>query len=215
MPQEELARAPQSKRVSQCDNCADMERLVALVKEKMAIIPTSRHVQLLTLAPESWSIEKTVTEFNTTEYKVKESRKLKKEKGILPEPKAKAGKTLSKEVEKKVKEFYENDEYSRLLPGAKDYKSVKGPDGKRERLTKRLLLMNLNELHENYKKLNPGDKIGLSKFCSLRPKHCITVGCRGTHSVCVCSIHQNVKLMVGALPTESTITYHELMEKLV
>ena len=75
--------------------------------------------------------------------------------------------------------------------------------------------MNLNELHENYKKLNPGDKIGLSKFCSLRPKHCITVGCRGTHSVCVCSIHQNVKLMVGALPTESTITYHELMEKLV
>ena len=55
------------------------------------------------LAPESWSIEKTVTEFNTTEYKVKESRKLKKEKGILPEPKEKAGKTLSKDVEKKVK----------------------------------------------------------------------------------------------------------------
>ena len=81
MPQEELARAPQSKRVSQCDNCADIDRLVALVKEKMAITPTSRHVQLLTLAPESWSIEKTVTEFNTTEYKVKESRKIKKGKG--------------------------------------------------------------------------------------------------------------------------------------
>jgi len=54
---------------------------------------------------------------------------------------------------------------------------------------------------------------GLSKFCQLRPKECFIVGARGTHSVCVCTLHQNVKLKLSALPTESQVTYHDLMEK--
>ena len=47
----------------------------------------------------------------------------------------------------------------------------------------------------------------------IRPKECITVGHRGTHSVCVCAIHQNVKLMITALPI--TTTYYDLMKFLV
>ena len=35
-----------------------------------------------------------------------------------------------------------------------------------------------------------------SKFASLRPKECVLAGESGTHSVCVCTIHQNVKLMI-------------------
>ena len=65
---------------------------------------------------------------------------------------------------------------------------------------KRLLLLILNELYTIIKRDNPELKIGISKFCDLRPKNCATVGARGTHSVCVCKIHQNVKLMVAALP---------------
>ena len=83
--------------------------------------------------------------------------------------------------------FYQEDEYSRILPGKKDFKSVKGPDGKRQHVQKRLLLLNLNELYQNYKARYPNDKIGLSKFCALRPPYCITVGSRDTHSVCVCA----------------------------
>ena len=75
--------------------------------------------------------------------------------------------------------------------------------------------MNLNELYTLFKQKYPQVKIGLSKFCQLRPKECITVGARGTHSVCVCTLHQNLKLMLFALPTEGKVTYHDLMEKLV
>ena len=39
-------------------------------------------------------------------------------------------------------------------------------------------------------------KIGFSKFAELRPKECVIAGSSGTHSVCVCTTHQNVKLMM-------------------
>ena len=58
-------------------------------------------------------------------------------------------------------------------------------------------------------------KIGISKFCDLRPKYCITVGSKGTHSVCVCKTHQNVKLIVATFPFVEKLTYHDLMEQLV
>jgi len=35
-----------------------------------------------------------------------------------------------------------------------------------------------------------------SKFAELRPKRCILAWASGTHSVCVCAIHQNVKLLM-------------------
>ena len=54
----------------------------------------------------------------------------------------------------------------------------------------------------------------------LRPKHCILAGASGTHSVCVCTIHQNVKLMVlGArlnkLTSTDLSTYHHCLRKII
>ena len=48
----------------------------------------------MTLTPESWTIEKTMKEFQVSKYLVKKARSLKKELGILAEPKAKTGKVL-------------------------------------------------------------------------------------------------------------------------
>lgn len=97
----------------------------------------------------------------------------------VADPEVSKGKPLPIEVEERVRSFYESDEHSRLLPGAKDYKSVKSSaSGQRERKQKRLLLMNLNELYSCYKAKFPNDQIGVSKFCMLRPAHCITVGNR-------------------------------------
>ena len=39
------------------------------------------------------------------------------------------------------------------------------------------------------------EKIGFSKFAELRP-NCVLTGASGTHAVCACTIHQNVKLMM-------------------
>ena len=55
--------------------------------------------------------------------------------------------------------------------------------------------------------------MGFSKFAELRPKWCVLAGSTGTHSVCVCSIHQNAKLLVSAIDWE--ITYKDLMGKIV
>ena len=42
----------------------------------------------------------------------------------------------------------------------------------------------------------------------LRPKHCILAGTSGTHSVCVCTIHQNVKLIVLGARLNELICQH-------
>ena len=47
----------------------------------------------------------------------------------------------------------------------------------------------------------------------MRPKWCILLGASGTHSVCVCTYHQNAKLFVDALNVKCT--YKELIAKTV
>ena len=95
------------------------------------------------------------------------------------------------------------------MPGKKDFVSIK----KNVHKQKRLLLCNLHELYVLFKEQNPELKVGFSKFCSLRPKWCVIVGTSGAHSVCVCTIHQNAKLLLHV--TKTGHTYKELMEMIV
>ena len=55
--------------------------------------------------------------------------------------------------------------------------------------------------------------MGFSKFCSERPLWCVTAGSSGTHSVCVCSKHQNTILLLDAL--NWNISYKDLINILV
>lgn len=194
-----------------CKKCEDLDRLICLLKDKCKHASRQEQIKLLTLVPASWTIKKTMDEFNVSEHIVKRARELKKNKGILAEPDPKKGRPLSTEVVERVKAFYQSDEYSRMCPGKKEYVSVKTDDG-RVQMQKRLLLLNLKELHIEYLKTT-GDKIGFSKFCELRPKWCVTVSSRGMHSVCVCEQHQNAKLLVAALPDRSD--YKDLLSKMV
>ena len=78
------------------------------------------------------------------------------------------------------------------MPGKKDYVSVT----RNVRMQKRLVLCNIRTLFTAFKVRYPEVKIGFSKFCSLKPKWCILAGASGTHTVCVCAIHQNIKLFL-------------------
>ena len=82
-----------------------------------------------------------------------------------------------------------------MIPGKKDFVSVK----KNQYVQKKLLLLNLNELHVAFKKDYPSIKVSLSKFCTLNPKLCITTNVSGTHNVCVCIHHQNTKFLIDAI----------------
>ena len=89
------------------------------------------------------------------------------------------------------------------LPGKKDPVSVP-----KKNVSKRLLLLNFKKLYAAYKLKCPEHKTDFSKCASLHPKRCILVGPKGTHSFCVCTIHQNMKLMLIAIDLEKSYQEH-------
>ena len=123
----------------------------------------------------------------------RKAKQLVKDKGMLSSPDPCPGRHVSQETFDNIVGFYENDEHSRCMPGEKDF--VQSAHG-RIHVQKRLILCKLKELYQHFKEKYPQQHIGFSKFTELRPKHCILAGASGTHSVCVCTIHQNVKLML-------------------
>ena len=74
-------------------------------------------------------------------------------------------------------------------------------------------LCNLQELYTAFKEKHPNVNIGFSKFCALRPKWCVLAGSKMTHSVCVCSAHHNVALLVDAMDWD--LTYKNLIKKII
>ena len=115
------------------------------------------------------------------------------------------GKQISDYVKETVLNSYQDDDFSRQMPGNKDFISI----GKNTLQQKRLLLCNLSELYSAFKKRIPEIKMSFSKFCSLGPKWCILVGRSGTHPVRVCAIHHNVSLLLNGVNLEKE--YHKLV----
>lgn len=170
--------------------------IIKQLKEKFnGTTDKSIRMQILTTLPKSWTLKKIETEFGVSNFTARKAKKLLSEKGVMSSPDPKPGKTLDPATIVLVKEFYENDEVSRQMPGKKDFVSVI-KDGKRVHIQKHLILSTLRESYELFKERYPNQKIGISKFCELRPKHCVLPGSSGTHSVCVCTVHQNAKLMI-------------------
>ena len=174
----------------------------------------NEQIQVLTVLPKSWSVKKIQQEFGVSEYLARQSKKLVEERGILSLPDPLRGPSLPPETVDTVCMFYESDDISRVMPGKKDFVSVK-KDGKCQHLQKRLVLRNLKEVHREFKERFPDYKVGFSKFAELRPKHCVLAGASGTHSVCVCTIHQNVKLMSFEMQIPELPTYHHCLAKIM
>ena len=196
-----------SKEIEQKAN--DLDIMVDLMKEKIKVSSRKVKIQILTMTPLSWTVRKTANIFGASNYMVRQAFKLRKEHGIFASPEHKKGQALSDDVVLLVTDYYCDDENSRLLPGKKDYVSI----GRNQHMQKRLILSNLKELYSSFKKQFNDIKIGFSKFCMLRPKWCVTVGASGTHSVCVCTSHQNITLALNAIKLDKD--YHHLLELIV
>ena len=63
-------------------------------------------------------------------------------------------------------------------------------------------MMSLREAHKKFMEENPDAKIGLSKFCDLHVKLFDHL----PHQVCVCSYHENVRLILVALKSDSDLS---------
>jgi hypothetical protein len=85
-----------------CQKCMDLDDLIISMKEKCAVSTRQGKIQILTMAPPSWSIEQTAREFKVSQYMVRKVRDLKKSGGVLAEPTGKRGKELSADIQKQV-----------------------------------------------------------------------------------------------------------------
>ena len=175
----------------------DGREMIQQLKEKYASTTSrSERLTILTALPKSWSVGKIMDEFGVTNYMAKSAKKLVEDKGVLSSPNSNAGKPLPESTLELVRNFYCHDDISRVMPGKKDFVSVRNADGIKVHQQKRLVLCNLREAYHQFKILHPDVKIGFSTFAQLRPKECVLAGSSGTHSVCVCVVHQNAKLMM-------------------
>eukprot|EP00795_Rhopilema_esculentum_P017865 gene17865-biopygen566 len=143
IPLSELSESQkyQNELEEQEEKAKDLDKLLELMKYKMKVSTRSEQIQILTLAPPSWSISKTQKEFNVSEYMVKKARSVCSAKGVLGLPERKRGKTLPAETAQLIENFYCNDENSRQMPGKKDYVSI----GRNVHVQKRLLLLDSKE----------------------------------------------------------------------
>lgn len=97
------------------------------------------------------------------------------------------------EKERKVVEFLESDENSRMMPGKRD--TITKNKSKKQ---KRLLNGTLKKLFKKFRTDNPGLKMSYSYFSKVRPFWVLEpeVGKRDT---CMCIMHENFSLLVRKL----------------
>ena len=190
---------------------SDLNTLMNELKSKFDSFTYQEKIQILTLKPASWPTEKMSNFFNTSKHSVQKAINLKKKVGSLSMPIKAKRKRISDEELQKVANFLNDNEYLRLLPGKKDYVSVRINGKKHLYIQTRLLLGNLSELYQAFKSQHPTIKISFAKFCSVRPKWCRIIGSPGSHNVCVCQKHQNSILAALALDLD----YKKLMKLLV
>lgn len=172
------------------------DEMMDAIKTKIEDCRYSLKLQILTLVPKLETKE-IQDRLGITRATANAARKLKVKKGVFEVPDAKLGsRRLPEDVKQKVINFFcdETSGNSKLLAGKKDCVSI----GRKQHKQKQLLLLNLRELYAAFKMENPECKVGFSTFCLLRPKWCVLPGSSGTHSICVCTIHQNVDLQIFA-----------------
>lgn len=157
-------------------------------------------LKLLSVLPKSWTAFQIQKEFNTSYYFATKSKVIVAQHGILCNMSKRIGSTkLNEETLKIVQDFYRSDDVSRACAGKREYVRY-NENMEKVTIQRRLVLMNLNEAYQLFKTENPNEKIGFSKFAAIRPPECtLALETYGTHTTCVCSYHQNVKLITESL----------------
>lgn len=141
------------------------------MKEKFAqIVDKSAKQKLLSMLPKSWSANKIHKEFGVTKHAAKSVKELVLEKGIFSNSDQKIGpQSIKSETVDRVIAFYRDSDISKIMPGMRDCISYNN-NMEKIKVQRRLMLFNLKEVYAMFKDKYPEDKIGFSKFATLRPK---------------------------------------------
>lgn len=96
-------------------------------------------------------------------------------------------------LQKRIQEFFEMDEHSRMCPGKKEFV-------RKGKLTKqkRFLTDTLRNFHSKFLTIFPDSKVSYSQFCKLRP-FWVKFMKLADRDTCKSIIHENMKLLINAL----------------
>lgn len=186
----------------QFDGCGQCSEMINQLDEKFkATTNRVEKYQVLSVVPKSWNANEIVKTFGISRHMAENSIRAVQEHGILfPVAKKIGSNTIPLEIVNLVKAFYRSSDISSDRPAMGDKIVIRDENGEKKEEQIKLVLMNLKEAYEEFKKTYPNVKIGFSKFASVRPKECIlALDKKGMHDVCVCIYHQNTKLASDAL----------------
>jgi hypothetical protein len=116
-------------------------------------------------------------------------------KEIEAAPKSERSNAIPLAVKECVKEFYLREDISRCSPSRKESVSIKLPSGERQNQQKHLLLLNIREAYEEFKKTFPETKIGVSKFATFRPEN-VRLVVEKDQETCCCPYCENLVLLL-------------------
>ena len=121
-------------------------------------------------------------------------------------------KSTSAESEEKIElvhSFYRTDDISWQAPGRKDRIIIRETteEGDRIKTTQqvRYMMMSLREAYNKFIEQHSTMKMSLSKFCELRPPN-VKPFDHLPHQVCLCSYHENVRLLLEVLREHSSLS---------
>ncbi|CAH2106245.1 unnamed protein product [Euphydryas editha] len=104
------------------------EEISNQLKEKSNNPSTSIKTMILIIAPKFWSENRLAQEFGTSRRHAKKAKQLVEQFDILTSPNPIDGRKLPTETESLVKNYLRKD-ISRVMPGRKDFVSIKLEDG--------------------------------------------------------------------------------------
>ena len=136
--------------------------------------------------------------------------KLARSVGVPVATTSKNGTSAAADEEKKVlvQSFYATDDISWQAPGRKDRIIVRerSEQGAMIKMTLqvRYMMMSLREAHNKFMEEHSTTKMSLSKFCELRPPN-VKLFEHLPHQVCICSYHENVRLLLVALKEHTSL----------
>ena len=170
--------------------------VLSQMTENFSTLDKNDQYRVLTTMPHDSTVEFLKKTFKITDHHAKRAKVIQAEQGVFSTPNPKPGRRVPDDIILKVKQFYESDDISRQMPGKKDSVSML-VSGVKQQVQKRLILLTQYEAFLRFKEKYPELKLGFSKFAEARPKNVVLPGSAGTHNVCVCTYHQNPKLMIS------------------
>lgn len=115
------------------------------------------------------------------------------------------------EIRDSIVNFYLDEKNTIMTSGMKECLKIKINGEPSIAVQKRILIHDLPDLYKDWISVSGLQHVPcLAFFSQLRPKQCVFAGGPGTHLVCVCQIHQNIKLKLSAL--NENINYKELIQ---